>query len=94
MNDSITSPFNTAIPERAINPTAAEIERGMSLNHKANTPPVSAKGTPLNMIRASFIELNAMTSSVKITNNVAGTTMDNLCVALSSCSNVPPYSSQ
>ena len=33
-----TNPFKTEIPDSAINPTAAEIENGIPLNHRASMP--------------------------------------------------------
>ena len=42
----MTKPFSTATPDRAMNPTPAEMDSGMSRNHSATTPPLSAKGTP------------------------------------------------
>ncbi len=77
MNDSITNPFNTAIPDSAINPTDADMDKGISLNQRDITPPVNAKGIPVKIINASRIEPNAITSIVKITNNVTGTTIVN-----------------
>jgi len=81
MNDTMTKPFNMAIPDNAINPTAAEIENGMSLNMSAAIPPVRAKGTPVNMIIASLNEPSASISSPRIKNKVTGTTMDKRCEA-------------
>jgi hypothetical protein len=42
---SITNPLRTATPDKA---TVAEIEKGISRNQSAATPPVSASGTALN----------------------------------------------
>ena len=50
MNATITSPFKTATPDKAIKPTPAEIERGISLIQSASTPPVKASGTPVKII--------------------------------------------
>ncbi len=52
MNVIITSPFRTATPESAMNPTAAEIEKGISLSHRPANPPVKARGTPVKTINA------------------------------------------
>ena len=41
----IRIPFNTATPNRAINPTPAEILNGNPLSHKATIPPISDNGT-------------------------------------------------
>ena len=74
MNATMTSPFSTAIPDRAIKPTAAEIENGMPRNSSANTPPVSARGTPEKMAAASLIDRTAITNNPKMRHRVSGTT--------------------
>ena len=56
---TMTRPFRTAIPDRAMNPTAAEIEKGIPLRNSARTPPTSASGTPVNTIAASRTLPNA-----------------------------------
>ena len=76
INDNITKPFSTAIPESAINPTPADIDSGMSRIQSAKTPPVKAKGTPVKMIKASRNEPNTTTSNTSIRKSVAGTTID------------------
>ena len=59
MNEIITMPFSTATPERAMNPTAAEIDNGIPLSHKERNPPVNAKGTPVNTNSALAFVPNA-----------------------------------
>ena len=49
MKVNITKPLSTAIPDKAIKPTAAETENGIPLNQRASTPPVNASGTALNL---------------------------------------------
>lgn len=44
INDNMTSPSSTAIPDSAIKPTPADIDNGMSPIQSAKTPPVRAKG--------------------------------------------------
>ena len=44
---------STATPDRAMKPTPAEIENGMSRSHRAKMPPTQANGTPVNTRRAS-----------------------------------------
>ena len=63
MNVSMTKPFNTATPDKAINPTPADIESGISLSHKATNPPDKAKGTPLNTSKLSLKLLNTAISN-------------------------------
>ena len=63
-----------AIPDNAMKPTAADIEKGMSRNTKNNTPPVNAKGTPVKIIMASLNEPNARINKPIIITNVMGTT--------------------
>ena len=74
MNVTITSPFSTATPERAMKPTAAEIENGMPRSHRATMPPVSASGTPVNTSSAYLTELKVLNSSRKIRKKQSGTT--------------------
>ena len=40
-------------PDKAINPTPAEIDKGMSRNQRASMPPLRAKGTPVNISNPS-----------------------------------------
>ncbi len=87
---SRTKPFNTAIPDSAINPTPAEIDSGMSRIHRAKIPPVNAKGTPVKITIPSLTVPNTINSNPKITISVAGTTKLNLAEADSNCSKVPP----
>ncbi len=44
------------MPERAMNPTPAEIENGISRTIRARTPPIAARGTPVKMSAASRSE--------------------------------------
>ena len=90
MKLTMTSPLSTATPDRAINPTPAEIEKGISRSHKARTPPVSARGTPLKITSASRRDPKASTNKPSIRASVTGTTIIKRLEADSSCSNVPP----
>ena len=45
---AMTTPFNTATPATAMNPTAAGIENGSPRRLSARTPPTSASGTLTN----------------------------------------------
>ena len=53
MKEIITRPLSTATPDRAMKPTAAEIDSGIPRSHRASTPPVRAKGMPVNTSRPS-----------------------------------------
>ena len=77
-----------------MNPTAAEIENGMSRSHSAATPPVSASGTALNTSSASRAEPSAPSSSRKISAKQTGTTIIRRCRAATKFSNWPPQVSQ
>ena len=90
MNAIITTPLSTATPESAMNPTPAEIDKGRSRSHSASTPPVNAKGTPLNTTTASRADPNTMNSRPKIITKVIGTTTPRRSPAAISCSKVPP----
>jgi len=62
----ITRPLSTATPERAMNPTPAEMESGMPRSHRPSTPPVRAKGTPVKTSRPSLREPKALYRKMKI----------------------------
>ena len=87
---SITKPFSTATPDSAIKPTPADIDKGISRSHRAITPPVSARGTPVKMIMASLKEPKAMINKPRMIASVIGTTTDRRLLADSSCWKVPP----
>ena len=75
INETSTNPFRIAIPDNAIKPTAADIEKGMPRRYRAKIPPVSANGTPEKIMSESFIEPSAKNKSKKIRTSVTGTTM-------------------
>ena len=77
-NVTMTTPFSTATPDRAMKPIAAEIENGMSRNHRPTMPPDSPSGTPLNTSSAYFTLRNIENSSTKIRKNASGTTSSSL----------------
>jgi hypothetical protein len=54
MKEIITRPFSTATPDKAMKPTAAEIDSGRPRSHRASTPPVSANGMPEKTSRPSL----------------------------------------
>ena len=94
MKEIITTPFNTATPERAMNPTAADMDSGIPLIHSETMPPVHANGTPVNMISACWVDPNAANSIIKIKKSVTGTTTHKRWVAEIKCSKVPPQDIQ
>lgn len=94
MKLTMTRPFRTATPERAMKPTPAEIDNGMSRSHRASTPPVRARGMPEKMIAASRADPSAKNSRPAMMSSVTGTTTARRFDADCSCSKVPPYSSQ
>ena len=53
MYDTRIMSSSTATPDRAMKPTAAEIENGMSRSHRAKMPPTQANGTPVKTRSAS-----------------------------------------
>ena len=71
----MTRPFNIAMPDSAIKPTAADIEKGISLSIKANIPPVNARGTPVKIIIESLNEPKANNNNPIINPRVTGTTI-------------------
>ncbi len=47
------------MPDSAIKPTAAEIEKSIPRANNSSTPPTNANGTPVNTIAASRADPNA-----------------------------------
>ncbi|MPM79153.1 hypothetical protein SDC9_126186 [bioreactor metagenome] len=94
MKEIITMPLSTATPDNAMNPTPAEMDKGMSRNHSAATPPVKASGTPEKTSNASLAVPKVMNSSAKISRSETGTTICNRFVAEINCSNWPPHEIQ
>lgn len=90
MKAIITRPLSTATPDKAIKPTPAEIDNGISRSHSAMIPPVSAKGMPVNTSRPSLRLLNIMNSKPNTSSNATGTTMRKRSEASFNCSNWPP----
>ncbi|MNS67730.1 hypothetical protein D3C86_393410 [compost metagenome] len=82
MNSDIkTIPFKTATPKSAINPTPAEILKGISRITSANTPPIADNGIAVKMIIPSLNDLKAKYNRAKIINKAAGTATPNLALA-------------
>ncbi len=69
-----TTPFRTAIPNRAMKPTAAEMLKGIPRNHRVNTPPMAARGTAENTSSDCFNEPNNAYRRVNINPRTSGTT--------------------
>ncbi|MCY1188667.1 hypothetical protein D9M73_298020 [compost metagenome] len=82
--------MSTATPDSAIKPTPAEIDSGISRNHSASTPPVSAKGIPVKTSMPSLRLLNIRNNSVMTSSSATGTTTCSRLAADCSCSNWPP----
>ncbi len=75
MNETITSPLSTATPDKAMKPTAAEIEKGMSRSQSETMPPVRPSGTHVNTSSAYLTLLNVLNRSRKMRKKQTGTTM-------------------
>jgi hypothetical protein len=69
-----TKPFKTETPERAINPTAADIENGIPLSHNASIPPERANGTPLKTSSVYLKDLNVKKIRPNTLKRTIGTT--------------------
>ena len=67
-------PLSTAIPLRAMKPTAAEFVKGIARSHSANTPPVTASGTQTKIRTACRSELNAF-GPVALSQKHSGSTL-------------------
>src|SRR3546814_10204141 len=65
IKDSITKPLSTATPQSAMNPTAADIDKGIPRAQSASTPPVNANGIPAKTIKPSLPLPNMAQTSAK-----------------------------
>ena len=68
-----STPSCTATPKIEMKPTAAEIENGVPVSLSAQTPPIVAATTLTMTSSASFIELNAVYSRIRIRPIESGT---------------------
>ncbi len=91
LNSAIsTIPFNTATPNKAINPTPAEILNGIPLIDKANTPPMADKGIAVKINTLCLNDLNVKYNNMKIKKSATGTAIVNRSRASIKFLNVPP----
>ena len=85
-----TIPLSTAIPNKAMNPTPAEILKGIPRIHNATIPPTTDKGTAVKISMVSFRDLNAKWRKIKIIASAMGTANTKRLVAFCRFSNCPP----
>ena len=85
-----TIPFNTATPNKAINPTPAEILKGIPRKYKAQMPPMADKGIAVNMSSDCLTELKVRYNKTKINAKAAGTANISLARAFCKFSKAPP----
>ena len=64
----------TAIPDSAMNPIAAEIERGMPREARAMIPPTQANGTFMKMMSGGRAFRKAAKRTARINTMTTGTT--------------------
>ena len=67
-----TTPFNTAIPHKAIKPTEAGTDKYSPLINKDTTPPIDAKGSTKIISVAKRNELKSMNNKKKMAPIVMG----------------------
>ena len=84
-------PFKTATPNKAINPTPADILKGIFLIQSAKTPPIAENGMAENISKQCLRLLNAKNNITNISNNASGTAICSRLTACSKFSNWPPY---
>ena len=75
-------------------PTPAEIEKCIPKAQRAATPPVRAKGTPVNTRSESTALPNVANNRMKISSRATGTTIHKRFLAATRFSNCPPHSTQ
>ena len=85
LNVTSTKPFRTDTPNSAMNPTPAEMLKGMSRNHSATTPPTMAKGMLKKMRSAGRTAPNASHSRNRMSSSASGTTTRSRCLASVKC---------
>ncbi len=83
-------PFNTATPKSAMNPTPAEILKGIPLNERAKIPPTADKGMAEKINKACGKELKVKYNKANINNKAIGKAILNLADASFRFSKVPP----
>jgi hypothetical protein len=87
MKEIITIPFNTATPDKAIKPTAAEMDKGIPRIQSKRNPPVRARGIPVKTSKEFFVDPNALNRRKKINVRVTGTIIQRRLAAEIKCSN-------
>ncbi len=87
-----TRPFSTATPDNTINPTPADMLKGISRTHNAQTPPIAANGIAMKIITLCLKDRSAKKTKMKIKVNARGTTIPNRAFADFRFSKAPPYS--
>ena len=85
-----TIPLSTATPNKAINPTPAEMLKGISLIKRAQTPPIADKGIAVKIKKLCLTDPNVKYNKTRIRSNAIGTTIANLLLARCKFSNCPP----
>ena len=80
-------PLSTATPKRAMKPTPADMLKGISLIHKAKTPPITASGIAVKTSSACFIELKVKKSKKRIKPKAIGTAKERRLLAVMKFSN-------
>ncbi len=88
---TITTPFKTAIPNRAIKPTEAGTDKYSPANNKPKTPPTKAKGILAKTNTAWRTEPKVENNRQKISPNATGTTIAKRAAARCWFSNCPPH---
>ena len=91
---TITRPFKTAMPSRAIKPTDAGTERYSPEAQRVRIPPTSANGTLARMRADWRIDLSVANSTRNIRPSAIGTTTESLAAARLWFSNSPPQTSR
>ena len=71
-----TIPFNTATPNRAMNPIPAEILKGIPLSKSESTPPMAAIGMAVKIRMDCLMEPNVKYRRTKIKSSAAGTAIE------------------
>ena len=78
-----TIPLSTATPNKAMNPTPAEIEKFIPRSHNANTPPIADIGTAEKIKSDCITELKVKNNKMNIKSKATATAIDHRALAAS-----------
>ena len=86
-----TIPLSTATPKSAMNPTPADMLKGISRIHRESMPPIADSGMAEKIKSPYLTDPNAKYSITKMSKSANGTAIRRRFLASTRFSNCPPY---